>query len=271
MRNRAALWRTSASVLAFAAAGLGLAAPRDPQPIRIAVYTDFDPFSNRQRAGIDVELAQRIAEKIGRDADVTPWDSDESLDDDLRYILWGGRRADLMMHVPFDQRYAAAVPQVRLLPPYYREHEVMAYAPSRLASVTSLETFTTHKVGVMLATGADGYLMSALGGRLQNNVRHFLRPREAAAAMKSGEIDAVMGEAVEIESALEAAGVPHRITVPPGAGLALNAWDVGAAVRAEDTVLAAAVQRAIGELRSSGEIERIFTSRGLTYVPPAGE
>lgn len=110
--------------------------------------------------------------------------------------------------------------------------------------------------------------MAALGGRLQENVRHFLRPSEAAAAMKAGEIDAIMGEAVEVEAALERAGVAYRMSNPPGQGPALSAWDIGAAVRSEDTALAQAVSGAIADLRRSGEVRQLFELRHLEYRPP---
>lgn len=268
-RRTAASWRRAVVILGLSSGALGISgAPGTAATLRVAVYTDFVPFSNRERVGLDVDLANRIAADLGRTADITAWNSDESLDDDLRYILWGGRRADLMMHVPYDPRYGSRIPQVALLGPYYREREVLAYAPGRLPATTSLETLTTHKVGVMLATGADSYLMSALDGRLQENVRHFLRPSQAAAAMKAGEIDGIMGEAVELEAALEDAGVDYRMADPPGQGPALNAWDVGVAVRSEDTALAKAVGAAIGRLRQEGIVARLFDQRRVTYTPP---
>jgi polar amino acid transport system substrate-binding protein len=247
-------------------------APRDPgtpATLRIAVYRDFPPFSLMDR-GIDVELARRLADRLGRIADITAYSSGESVEEDLRYVLTRGRRAEVLMHVPAETALARRVPQVRLLAPYYRERIILVYDRGRMPDPSALDALATHKVGVALATGSDTYLMAALNGGLQKNVVHFLRPRDMVAALDSGVVDALMGESSELEAALIGAGSRSRyeITGPPPPGPTLAAWDIGLAVRAEDESLAVRLDSAMAGLREEGTMAHLFADRGLTYTPP---
>ena len=49
----------------------------------------------------------------------------------------------------------------------------------------------------------------------------------------------------------------------------VSGWDLGVAVKADHSDLAAAIDRAMAQLREDGTIERIFTTRGLKYRAPA--
>ena len=81
--------------------------------LKVAVYQDFAPYSfedQGQPRGVDVELAQALAEALGVSLQLIWAPPGEKLDDDLRDYIWRGsplrhqQLADLMMRVPYDQR-----------------------------------------------------------------------------------------------------------------------------------------------------------------------
>lgn len=236
--------------------------------LRMAVYRSFPPFSDSGR-GIDVELARELARRLGRPLELVSYWSGESVEADLRYIL-GADRAEVVMHVPYAAALARRTPQVLLVAPYYRERIVLVYDPARVPDPSSLQAFAARRIGTRLASVSDAYVMTALGGSLQPNVRHYLRPRDMVAALESGAVDALIGEAVELETVLAATGSSgrYRITQPPPPGPAVEAWDIGLAVRRGGDSLADAIRTAVADLRRDGTVARLFEARGLTYTPP---
>jgi ABC-type amino acid transport substrate-binding protein len=243
--------------------------------IRIALYNDFPPYSAAGK-GIDVELAQAIAGKLGVRADLVWFNADENMDDDLRNMIWkghylGGRTAQLMMHVPVDPLLQENNDKVRIFAPYHREQLAFARNTLRiptLAGMAGLEAFTREKVGVETATIADDFLMGAFGGRIRGNVVHFKSLAEAAAALTAGQVAAIMGPLGELEGAV-GRGAPN-IAVQPfrPSGLAVSSWNVGMAVNQDSPELAAAVTRAIRALLDEGAVQRIFAGQGISYTPP---
>ena len=268
-----------AGVLAgFPARADELEAIRAKGEIRVAVYNDFPPYSGAGK-GADVELAQAIATKLGVRADLVWFNADENMDDDLRNMIWkghylGGRTAHLMMHVPVDPVLIESNDKVRIFAPYHREQLAFARNTLRVpnfSGMAGLEAFTREKVGVETATLADDFLMGAFGGRIRDNVVHFKSLAEAAAALKGGQVAAVMGPYNELEAAVgrNAANVaiqPFRPT-----GLAVSSWNVGVAVKHDNPDLAAAVAQAVSALLEEGAVQRIFAGQGITYTRPLAE
>ena len=120
-------------------------------------------------------------------------------------------------------------------------------------------------------TVEDHYLMNAFGGILRENVVHFATIPEAMAALRKNEVAAVIGRQTLIEAGLQ--GTTGSFEVAPVAmpGLSLSGWDIGLAVKADRPELASAVEQAMAELLKDGTVERIFTKRGLSYLPPAAK
>lgn len=243
--------------------------------VRIAVYNDFPPFSQAGR-GIDVDIAQALAEKLGVKLDLVWFNADENMDDDLRNIIWkghylGGRMADIMMHVPVDRVLIEKNDKVKILAPYHKEQLAIARSLARipvLAGMAGLEIFTRERIGVEVATLSDDFLTGTLGGKLRSNVVHFKSVTEAATALKQDQIAAVMAPRSELE-----AGVGERaenIGIAPfqARGLAVSGWGIGVAVKADNLELAAAVEKAMQSLRDEDAIRRIFSGHGITYTSP---
>ena len=242
--------------------------------LHVAVYNDYAPFADDGK-GIDVDVAKALAGKMGLTAEVKGYPDADSVDGDLRNIIWRGhplwreRLADAMMHVPNDPRLQAKNEQVVILAPYFRERLVVARNRNVIPQLVTLEVFSREKVGVQVETVEDMYLMQSFGGLLRQNVVHFGTTMEAAAALKKNELAAVMGRQTHIEAGLQ--GGPTSFEIAPVAtpGMAISGWDLGVAVKADNPELAAAIDAAMAGLREDGTIERIFTSRGLTYRAPA--
>ncbi len=243
--------------------------------LRIAVYNDFPPFS-KDAKGIDADLGRALAERLGLVAEVVGFNADEDMNDDLRNMVWKGhylgtQPADVMMHVPVDEHLARQNDKVRIFGPYHRESIAVARDPAKVQKITgsaavALEIFTREKIGVETATLPDHFLLSALNGRLRENVVHFKTTGEAAKGLVSGTVAAIMGSRSELEASLagQTGFVIEAVEMPE---LRVASWAVGLAVKAEEMTLAAALTKALGEMRSDGSVAAIFKRYGITYQP----
>ncbi len=269
LRTCVALW------MAWTAATAAADAPMTKQPGRltVAVYKDFAPFANDGQ-GIDVEVARALAGRVGLMAEVNEYPDADDIDGDLRNIvwrghhLWKGRLADVMMHVPVDPAVMRKNEQVRIFGPYFRERLVVARDRARIPQLPTLQIFTTEKIGVQAESLEDRYLMTSFGGVLRGSVVHFGTIAEAAAALRRGEVAAVMGRQSLIEAALGADAGRFEIAAAPAPGLATTGWELGVAVKSDNPELATALETAMAGLVKDGTVERIFTNHGLTYRMP---
>jgi polar amino acid transport system substrate-binding protein len=248
---------------------------RQPGVLRVAVYKDYAPFADRDQ-GIDVDVARALAEKLGLKAEVRAYPDADSIDGDLRNIIWRGhplwreQLADVMLHVPVDSHVIQKNDQVKIFGPYFRERLVVARNRGRIPQLPTLQIFTTEKIGVEVETLEDRYLVGSFGGLLRENVVHFPTLIAATAALVKGEVSAVMGRQTLIEAGLGGAAAGFEISAAPAPGLATSGWELGMAVKADNPELAAALARAVEALLREGVVERAFTSRGLSYRAPVG-
>ncbi len=260
--------------LALPAVADALETVRQRGRLRIAVYNDFPPYSLAGGKGIDADLGRAIAARLGVAAEIVGFNADEDMSDDLRNMVWkghylGAQPADLMLHVPVDEGLARANDKVRIFGTYHRESLAVARNPQRVpalagSAAVALEVFTREKIGVETATLADAFLLSALNGRLRENIVHFANVGEAGRAFAAGEVAAVLAPRPELEAAL--AGRQQLVLEAAHfAELKIDGWPLGMAVKAEDAALAEAVGAAVAELRRDGSIAAIFRQHGITY------
>jgi len=246
----------------------------EPGRLHVAVYRDYAPFAD-EGEGIDVDVAKALAGKLGLTADVKSYPDADSIDGDLRNIIWKGhplwreRLADVMMHVPVEPAVISKNEQVKIFAPYFRERLVVVRNVNRIPELPTLQIFTTEKIGVQAETLEDRYLMDSFGGLLRENVVHFATIPDATAALRKGEIAAVMGRQTLIEAGLAGQAGNFVISTAPAPGLAIAGWELGLAVKADHPELAASLDQAMAELLKDGSIERIFAKRGLSYRAPA--
>lgn len=276
-----------ALILLAAAAAPGARADEGPTALdrvtqrgvlEVAVYADFPPFSYRDKegrpAGIDVDLARALAERLGVAAGIRSVGAGESVEDDLRNNVWkghylGGGVADLMLHVPYDEAFGERNDKVALIAPYCREQIVVAVPAGHPGAEAPLDLFTREKVGVELDTLVDFYLLAAQDGAMREQVVHFRNPGEAVAALRRGELTGVAGPRSEIEAALGADRAAYAVGPIQMPGLRLSGWDLGGAVKRDHRELAQAIERAMVAVRDSGEVERIFQRHGASYQLPS--
>ena len=264
-----------AATLTHAATAEGLATQQEGL-LRVAVYKDFPPYADAGK-GVDVALGRELARRLGLDAEIVAYAADEDMNDDLRNMVWKGhylgtRPADVMLHVPVDERLAERNEQVKIFGPYHLESLAIARVPARVGPVTgsaarALEVFTREKVGVETESLADGFLLSVLHGRLRENVVHFTTVADAVAAMQRGDVAAVMATQAEIEAAL---GQQTRFSVGPVdmPELRIKGWPLGMAIKRDNTQLGEALTAAMIEIQRDGTLDRIFAEHGITRRTP---
>jgi ABC-type amino acid transport substrate-binding protein len=272
---RAALALTLVASAASAAAEDAPLRTRRAGVLRVAVYKDYAPFADNEQ-GIDVEVGTALAEKLGLKAEVRAYPDADSIDGDLRNIIWRGHPlwreeiADVMLHVPVDPHVIEKNTQVKIFGAYFRERLVVARNRARIPTLPTMQIFATEKIGVEVETLEDRYLVGSFGGTLRENVVHFATLIAATAALKKDEVSAVMGRQTLIEAGLGPDQAKFVIATAPTPGIATSGWELGMAVKEDNPELAAALQKAIKELLKEGFVERAFTKRGLTYRAPVG-
>lgn len=273
-RTCALAWLAGCGVAAAAGAAT-LEEIRRLGTLKVAVYHEHAPFADDGK-GIDVDLGKALAERLGVQAEVKAYPDADNIDGDLRNIVWRGhplwreRLADVMMHVPVDPHVIQKNEQVRIFAPYFRERLVVARNRNRIPQLPTLQIFTTEKIGVQVETLEDRYLVSSFGGILRDNVVHFGTLQDATAALLKGDVAAVMGRQTIIEAGLGAERSRFEISVAPAPGLATSGWELGLAVKADNPELVQVLEKAMAELVRDGTVERLFTSRGLSWRPPVG-
>jgi ABC-type amino acid transport substrate-binding protein len=239
--------------------------------LTVALYKDFAPFSDNGR-GIDVDLAEALAAKLGVKMSPMWFNAGEKMDDDLRKMVWKGSPigygpADLMMHVPVDRQYMAKVDQVKIFAPYHRERFAVGRQLEALPTLESFEPFEKVSMGVEGESMGALVMLSADSGRYRDKLRIFKSSDEAIKALKSGEVVAVLGQQGELENGL---GVDPRfaIDLPPNQLLKMQQWMIGIAVKSESVDLTKALESAMDELMADGTVKRIVQRYGLKHRQP---
>ena len=278
LSRRDALRRIGAgtAMLAGAAPLRALAAPPDAlQRVRergaltVGLYNDMPPF-HADGKGIDVELAQALADSLGVKMSPLPFNADENMNDDLRNMVWRGHYlgygpADVLLHVPVDRPLMDGNPQVRIFAPYCRERVAIA---RRLDAVPRLDTLSQLGGGQVAVAGqtlAGWLLIGADNGALrQQLVTTWKDGTQAAHALQRGEVVAAAGLASELESVLHG-DTRFAITPLPMPRAPRDGWAVGMAVKRDAVELARALQSAVDSLAASGRLAGMFEHAHLSW------
>lgn len=239
--------------------------------LKVAVYDNLAPFSDKSR-GIDVDVAEALAKKVGLKLALLPFPADENLGDDLRNMVWKGHYlgygpADVMMHVPIDRMLSSQNPQVEIFAPYYTDTVRLAYSIASVPQYDGLSSMAGKKIGVEKISISAMVLLGEENGRYRDGVKIFTSGVEALEQMKAGEIDGVLANRSEIESAL---GQDPRFATSDVAfqRLPKKGWTVGMAVKKDNLALAKLLQEAMDGMFASGEMAVIFAKYGVRSVKP---
>lgn len=267
------------AILCFgvALAGAAQAAPldtvRERGTLTIGVYRDFPPFSSVEKGqvvGVDADIGREIAHRMTLTPSILEITADEDVDDDLRNGVWrgpvtGGVVADVMMHIPYDLNLGARNDMAVLFSPYYQE--TLAVARSR--PTLSVVELSEERVGVELDSLSDLYLSGAFGGSMRDSTHRYLTYADAARAIDSGEVTALMGPRSQIEDALRHLTPDQRqkmvLSIPGTPGLSMQSWPLGMAVKVDSRDLAYAVGDVVAAMVADGTMAAIFQKHGLTY------
>jgi len=260
---------TGLSVLFHSAALADMEKIRASGKLSFAVYEDFAPFSGKA-GGIDVDLAEALAKKLGFKASFIPFPAGENIDDDLRNMVWKGHYlgfgpANVMMHVPVDRAVMQKNDKVEIFAPYYRDTIRLARSLKSVPDLKGVESLAGKRLG---AEKVSISAMVLLGdASLRENVQIFPTPTEALEKLKAGELDVVVAARSEIESVIRD-DQQIEVTDAPFERLPRKGWVTGMAVKKENMELANLLQAAINEMFDSGEMAALFAKHGVRSVKP---
>ena len=276
---RPATLRAAHAVMSFACLALLAAAPAraDWQKIqqsghlKVAVYNDFLPFSDKG-AGIDVDLAGALSARLGLKLTLLPFPAGENVDDDLRNMVWKGHYlgygpADVMLHVPVDNRLMAENDKVQIFAPYHVETVRLVRSTKSVPAFDGLDSLIGKRIGVEKVSIAAMVMLGEGNGKFREGVRIFPTATEAVQALKAGELDAVLANRSEIESVMrgDATFPLHEVSFQR---LPRSGWAIGMAVRKDDVEIARKLQAAINKMAANGELKAIFARHGVQVVKP---
>ncbi len=258
----------------------------DSGVLKVAMYERFPPYSfiaDGEPRGVDVELANALAERLGLKVELLWVTPDETLDDDLRNFIWKGHYlrpnvlADVMMRVPYDREFAYKQNElgelinelVVMFGPYQRERWQSAYDDRRVKALASVGVLRYHPVGVEVESVPSFYLASVFNGSIAKMLHHYPTAQAAFAAMRAGEVDATMAMRGEIDWLLHETRDSHlRLGENAYPNMGKQAWDLGMAVHESNRQLAYALEGELETLIRDGDVERLYARYGLRYELP---
>ena len=274
----------SLAVFSFASSSSVAARPLDDVvasgTIRIALYTDNSPWSDKAKdgtpVGIDVDLAQAIAAQLKVKPDLHFYDASEDMGGDFRLNLWkgdlvGSPLSDLMLQVPNDRALSERDDQVVLTSPYFMQHLAFAYDKDKVGKLDALTDIGQFKVAVEGTSASDLAFMTALGGRYRPNATHFLNFEKAVAAYKDKQVPIIAGTEAQIQAAFHDDGISasdNPLLIPALMGPVKNHWELAGAVRGNSWDLGYAVGDIITAMVKDGRLQAICAKYGVTFTPP---
>lgn len=237
--------------------------------LSVAVYDDFPPYSGK-RGGIDHDVAEALAKKLGLKLSLLPFPAGEDISDDLRNMVWKGHYlgfgpADVMLHVPVDRSVMQKNDKVEIFAPYYRDTVQLVRNRKAIPDLNGIESLEGKKLGAEKVSISAMVLLGEAS--LRDNVTIFASGVEALDKLKAGELDAVVATRAEIESSIRG-DAKFEVTDAPFQRLPRKGWVIGMAVKKENTELARALQQAVNELFDSGDMAALFNKHGVRSIKP---
>ena len=237
--------------------------------LKVAVYNDFAPFSDHG-AGIDVDLAAALAAKLGLKLSLLPFPAGESVNDDLRNMVWKGHYlgygpADVMLHVPVAPELMNQNAQVRIFAPYYVETLRLAHSAKTVPEYAGLDSLAGKRLGAEKVSISAMVLLGEGDGRFRDNVHVYDTAADALHKLQAGELDAVLANRSEIESVLrdDPAFPLDKVAFQR---LPRDGWALGMAVRRDDEDMARRLQSAINDMKADGQLQAIFAKYHVMAV-----
>jgi polar amino acid transport system substrate-binding protein len=233
----------------------GLEALRQKGYVRVCANPANLPFTSNDATtpGFEVELARLITRELGVEARLE-WHATSVRA--LRPLRTG--KCDLFMGLPAEARFTEKNPWVSVSRPYYTMgHGIVAKAATDIATLDDLKG---QRVAVDATSVADFYLFD------QGLERGIYRGQEVAfRAVVTGEAAAAL---LWLPVASWLARGDATLRVVPLSEARLE-FPIGAGVRRRDRDLIAAVDRALEQLQSRGEMQAVLARYGAVATSPA--
>ena len=252
--------------------------------ITIAVYNDFPPYSflqDGEPAGVDIEIGKHIAKGLGVSVEWLWINADENLEDDLRNAIWKGhiitrQKADVMLRVPYDRRFAYAIDgyglpkneMVVMFSPYQQESWALVRDHEKTNDIRTLAIFQYENVAVELDSLPSFFLGATIGGRLRDKLVHVDSVFTGIDKLKAGEVAAVAGMRSQLQWGMGPLTSQYDISADGLAAMSIKSWDIGMAVKQDYRELTYAIEGIITPMVNSGEMEKLFLEYGLSYEIP---
>jgi ABC-type amino acid transport substrate-binding protein len=272
-RRRCLRWLAAGAAAACGAPRVAAATPlarvRERGALAVGLYNDMPPFHAAGK-GVDVELAQALADALGVRLTMLPFNADDNMNDDLRNMVWRGHYlgygpADVLLHVPVDRPLMQDNPRVRIFAPYFRERVVIARRLERVPQLDALSQLGDQPVAVAGQSLAGWLMLGADGGAYRQQLRtQHKHGVQAAQALASGDAVAAVGMASELESVLRG-DARFAITPLPVPRAPRDGWAVGLAVKRDSADLAEALAAAVNDLAASGRLQQTFERANVSW------
>ena len=255
----------------------------------VAVYENFPPYSfideQGNPSGVDVDIARKLAEKFGVELEVYWTESDETLDDDLRNVIWKGhlvskKKADVLMRVPYDPEFAKRQDistgelvneLVFFKAPYHNERWLLLTKNSAIPNYQNPAVFIYEKLGVEVDSLPYTFFSYKFGGRIRENLVSYRSIYDALPDLDSGEIAAVVDQASRIQHLLHTHLDDSAYQLHEHESFLLEQasnWNLGVAVHTDSRDLGYSIESKMDEMQANGELETIFLEYGVRYVQP---
>lgn len=239
--------------------------------LTVGLYQEMPPFSDRGR-GVDVDLAQLLAESLGVRLAPMPFPAGENMDDDLRNMVWKGHYlgygpADVLLHVPVDAPLMEANPQVRIFAPYYRDRVMIARDVRRVPHMETMAQLTGQPIAVCGQSLAGWLVIGADGGAYRQQLAtDFPDGVAAAKALLDGRAAAAAGNESELTAVV---GGDDRFVISPlpSPRAPRDGWAVGLAVKKGADDLARALQAAVDAALQDGRMKALFERGHVAWRP----
>ncbi len=244
------------ALLLIAICGLSLVAcgGDDAKTLTMATNAEFPPYEYMEGGeivGIDAEIAQAIAEKLGKELVIENVDFDSLIPGvqtgKYDFVMAGMTVTDERKEqVNFTQTYATGV-QV-----------IIVKEDSEITTADDLfKEGASNKIGVQLATTGDLYCTWDIEDEGLGTVERFNKGADAVMALNSGKVDCVV---IDNE--------PAKVFVENNPGLKILdteyiTEDYAAAVSKEQPELLEQIDKALGELIADGTVANIIQK----YIP----
>ncbi len=264
----------AASVAASAAVARPLDKVRETGELRVTVYQNYKPYSWRENGkpvGVDVDIAQALADALKVRLNLFELRADDDVGDDLRNGVWkgtvlGDAPGDVMLHVPYDKRIEERNDRVALFAPYHVDGLAMFVDPPKAEAGQDLTLLRTDKVAVAVGTIGDYVLISAHDHAYLPQVVHERTLDAAAEHFERGDVAAFYGEESAGQS-FARSGPRRYAVVHPETPMARD-WTLGAAVRSDSRDLGLEVAKTMDEMARDGRLRKIFAAHRIDWRKP---